>query len=176
MTKAVPIVIQDANALIDLVNGDLLGSWFRLGYETSVTDFVLYQATRQMSAIQPFVDAGMLRVVEVSDDISSEVYSRLIELSDQWGVGIPDASAYWLAEKENGILLTGDRRLTKKARREGVVVKGVLWVLDELVSRHIITPPKAATSLKAIMAQGARLPAEECAERLVRWENAMGRS
>jgi len=172
MTKADPIVIQDANALIDLVNGDLLGSWFRLGYETSVTDFVLYQATRQMSAIQPFVDAGILRVVEVSENTSSAVYTRLNEISTEWGVGIPDASAYWLAEKKNGILLTGDRRLTNKARGEGVAVKGMLWVLDELVSRQIITPSKSITALNLMMSRGARLPVEECAERLIRWEKA----
>ena len=32
------VAVKDANVLIDLVEGDLLGLWFRLGIETYVPD------------------------------------------------------------------------------------------------------------------------------------------
>jgi len=35
------VAVKDANVLIDLVEGDLLGLWFRLGIETHVPDLVL---------------------------------------------------------------------------------------------------------------------------------------
>ena len=35
------VAVKDANVLIDLVEGDLLGLWFRLGIETYVPDLVL---------------------------------------------------------------------------------------------------------------------------------------
>jgi len=65
--------------------------------------------------------------------------------------------------------VTGDNSLRKAAEAEGVTVRGVLWVLDELVAAAAVTPARAAEGLRTMLAQGARLPSDECRRRLGAW-------
>lgn len=158
MKKRPVIVIHDANALIDLTNGDLLGVWFRLGYTSLVPRFVYQETFCQHESLDPFIDAGSLRVVDFTDNEAKTIYPLLVEESDRLGISIPDASALWLARRENGLLLSGDQRLATKAREAGVETRGVLWALDELVGRKIVNGERAWTALTEIRDRGARLP------------------
>lgn len=58
------VAVKDANVLIDLVEGDLLGLWFRLGIETHVPDLVLEEIKNpeQRRIVMAMVEAGNLRV------------------------------------------------------------------------------------------------------------------
>ena len=67
-------------------------------------------------------------------------------------------------------MLTGDRRLRIEGMKQELEVRGLLWVLDELVARNVITSKLAAVKLRAIIGSGAFLPKKDCDERLKRWE------
>lgn len=81
-----------------------------------------------------------------------------------------DLFALALAKARDGVLLTGDRHLRRAAIREKVPVHGTLWILDELIRRHAITPPEAAQALGKMRAKGRRLPRAECERRLKKWK------
>lgn len=66
-------------------------------------------------------------------------------------------------------LLTGDRELRHVAEERGLEVHGVLWVLDQLVEHGLLAPRAARRSLRAMLDQGAWLPADECEKRFSRW-------
>jgi len=55
------------------------------------------------------------------------------------------------------------------ARRIPVPVHGVLWVLDELLANILINSTEACIALKAILANGARLPQKAVEQRLKYW-------
>lgn len=66
-------------------------------------------------------------------------------------------------------LLSGDGDLRQAAESEGVDVSGLLWLLDRLVQDTIIPPRRAGRALQSMIDQGARLPADECDSRLLKW-------
>lgn len=85
------------------------------------------------------------------------------------GVSIPDSSVWWITKRDQAILLTGDLKLRNSAKQTDVEVRGVLWVLDELLERERITKHQAADALVAMLAGGAFLPPADCRSRLDRW-------
>jgi len=80
-----------------------------------------------------------------------------------------DLAAFLLARKLKAVLLSGDRHLQQLAVQNGVTTHGSVWILDELIRWEIIAPQKVAETLRKIIKQGARLPAEECNKRFELW-------
>ena len=96
--------------------------------------------------------------------------ARVWELAQRYARPSPaDLAALVLAAAMGCPLVTGDNGPRKAAEREGIEVRGVLWVLDELVARAMLTPARAAEGLAAMLTRGAHLPADECRRRLARW-------
>jgi len=54
--------------------------------------------------------------------------------------------------------LSGDKRLRKAAENEGVIVKGTLWLVNELVTQNIISISKAQEAFGRMQAADRRLP------------------
>jgi predicted nucleic acid-binding protein len=80
-----------------------------------------------------------------------------------------DLAAFLLAKMLGATLVTGDWRLNELANASDLTVHGALWLLDEMVHFKALTPGHAASALKRMLELGARLPAEECSNRLTRW-------
>ena len=93
-----PLVIQDANIIIDLYNAGLLECWFSLNIPTITSDMVEQelQAGGQWSGIKPFIESSELRVVEFSAVEVMEIYSIHKESS----VSVPDCSVIYLAKQQ----------------------------------------------------------------------------
>lgn len=161
------VVVEDANVLLDLLNGGILGLWLGLEFEHCTTHLVWQEisVTAQRRQVQPFIDSGLIRLNEVTPDS----WDQIVAFSVTAGVSIPDSSVWLLAKKENAILLSGDSKLRKSAKTTGVDVRGVLWVLDELVSRDKLSGNAAVKALKKITDAGAFLPADECRARISSW-------
>lgn len=169
--KKATVVIQDTSILIDLVNGGVLGAWFRLGIATVVTDFVLneVQDGPQWTQIEPMVGAGILEVASVPDADATRWYGEIAEISRANGISIADASTYLYAREHRVPLLTGDWRLRAISLREDLEVRGILWILDELVAATVLNGKVAASALCAMLEAGARLPQKECEQRVQMW-------
>jgi predicted nucleic acid-binding protein len=161
----VKIVVQDASVLIDLAVGDCLTAWFSTGIETHTTRPVLQEVEQDVSQ---FVRARQLQVFDFE---GAELVQLLAFKSRQSpGLSFEDCSVFYLAEKLEAILLTGDKLLRSVAIASHREVHGTLWILDILVERQILSTAKAATALMCIRERNTRLPKVECAERLNRWK------
>lgn len=161
------VAVKDACVLIDLANGGLLDAWFQLGIETFTTDLVLRQVKteHQWQAVSPFIEAGLLEIETLSGTQIEQMSRTLGGL----GVGIEDQSVLFLAIERRAMLITGDRRLRIEADKCKVEVRGLLWILDELVAKAAVAPALAALKLQSMRQQGARLPDDECQNRLQLW-------
>ncbi len=161
------VAVKDACVLIDLANGDLLDAWFRLGIETFTTNLVIRQVKtdHQWKAVSVFIEAGLLRI----ETLTGDQLERMEEMLPSPRIDAADRSALFLAIEQGAVLLTGDRRLRIEAERREIEVRGVLWILDELVARDVLPPALAALRLQAMRDEGARLPADECETRLRQW-------
>lgn len=85
------------------------------------------------------------------------------------GLSVNDCSVWYYSKQNNYSLITGDGLLRKCASRDGVDVKGIFFILDELIHNKIITPDTAAQKLELMIELGCRLPIKECSERLKNW-------
>lgn len=161
------LAVKDANVLIDLVEADLLGHWFKLGIETHTTDLVLHEVThpQQSELVRQFVKAGLLKVHSLGPDSIPTTAA----ISGQWRVSIADASAIFLAQQLKAALLSGDGPVRKAATALKIEIHGVLWVLDQLVEHSVLPRLHAHASLTLLIKGNCFLPKQDCAERLKRW-------
>jgi predicted nucleic acid-binding protein len=157
------VYISDTNIWIDLRNAGLLDAMFDLPLTLCCTDFVL-------SELKDFDHQHLLArglVVETLDELATAALFPLMQAHNN--SSLADLSCYQLAQQTGHALLTGDGRLRKQAKADGLQVHGALWLLDQMVMHQIIEPKNAATSLQSMLDSGARLPEADYQKRLTLW-------
>ncbi|MDI9863339.1 hypothetical protein QM480_03315 [Flectobacillus sp. DC10W] len=162
------IVINDANILIDLIHLKLIHLLFELKHlELKTTDFVFEELeVHQRAILQIFIDQGTLEIIE-SDEMDLErIYNLLIQTS---GLSFEDCSVWYFAKINDGILLTGDGKLRKQSTQDGVEVRGILFVFDELLRTGLINFTYALLKLNQLYQINNRLPLKAKNERIELW-------
>jgi predicted nucleic acid-binding protein len=162
------VAIQDANIIIDLIKIELFSYCLRLPYQFVTTNLILYSELNeeQVDIAEAHIQAQQFTLITISDEDFAAI---LIEAKTDTRLSEQDWSAYYYAKKMNGILLTGDNLLRKKAEANGISVCGILWVLDELLATNIISITEAFDYLTDLMQKNKRLPKMDCEARLREW-------
>ena len=163
MTSQPLVLITDTNIWIDLDHGGLLEFVFHLPYQICAADFARVEIRS--------VDVAVLeRQGLIFQELDKELVAELFQLRQRkTTIAIADLAAFLLARVQSAVLVTGDRNLVRLAADEGIKVHGLLWLMDEMVQLEILLPRHAADSLAEILNHGARLPAEECSQRIRNW-------
>lgn len=157
------VYISDTNIWIDFGHAGLLDALFALPFTFVSTDFVVGELNHPPPA-------GLLARGLVVERLDEAAVAQLFGLMDQHNnSSLADVSCYLVAKTQGKPLLTGDGRLRKQAIKDGLEVRGALWLLDQLVKHEIIATAHAAAALQAMLDAGARLPPADCAHRLETW-------
>ena len=162
------ILVSDTSVLIDLERGGLIEACFVLPYQFSVPDVLYERELRNHGG--PELLAQGLTVVESNDAVTALAteYSRNIK-----ALSAPDAFAIALAKSNDWVLLAGDGALRNAAENDEVDCRGLLWVLDQLHVKEIVTCKGLHDSLMTISKhQRCRLPRAEIRRRLAEYRNA----
>lgn len=164
------VAVNDTNILIDLYNIGLLELFFNSGLNLHTTDFVIDEIKNkeQKIMISSLVEKEKLFIKEFSIE-------EVIEISEfkskqKSNISITDCSVWQYSKKNNYILLTGDRTLRRDAQKNGVIVRGILYVFDLLVENKKITKKIAADKLRILIDSNVRLPIKECERRISNWK------
>jgi predicted nucleic acid-binding protein len=166
----VKIVVQDSSVLLDLDEAKLLTHWWRLGIETHLTSLIASEVDPERHPLlSKQIQHGKFSVHPVSRE---QVYEARVLASEIATPGFKDISCYLLAREINAALLTGDRRLKKFAKEQGLKAHGTLWIFDTLVDRKILKPHLAIKKLQHLMKIGTFLPIDECQKRIAKWEQS----
>lgn len=125
-------IVNDASCLIDLHKGGLLDAVCNLPYE-----FVVPLPVRDSEVLnfseqqwQKLDDAGMI----THDLMPTEVAQALALKQRHPALSANDCFCFVATRARHGILLTGDAFLRRVAIDHGLLVHGVLWIVDELIS------------------------------------------
>lgn len=156
------LLISDANILIDMECGDLLGRMFQLAYDFAVPD-VLFE--EELRADHEFLIDEGLQVLE----LQPEGVARVVILSSKYrntGVSRNDLFALALAIQEKCPLLTGDEKLRDVCESENSEVHGTLWLIKELFDAGLMTYAEIVAAYDAMKAQNRRLPWAEVTKQL----------
>lgn len=161
----IQLLISDANILIDIEDGGLIKEFFTLPFEFHVPDLLFADELEESHS--HLLDHG-LKLSELSSNSMAEAL-RLVRVYPK--PSRYDCFALVLAKQMQCPLLTGDKPLRSMAKQERVDVKGTIWVMDELLSRSIITVQEAKTAYEKIKFEGRRLPWDKVKNQLALFEN-----
>lgn len=158
------LLISDANIIIDIETGGLIDQMFRLEYRFGVPNVLFEQELQQQHG--HLVTLG-LEVLEV--------HSEAVRYAETLGgryraTGAMDLLALALARQECCSLLSGDKALRQVAKKEGVDVKGTIWLVGEMLQAKVVTRKQARAAYAAMLSDGRRLPEIEIKKQLGKTE------
>ncbi len=146
------LLISDANILIDLEEGQLTDLVFQLPYQFSIPD-ILFQEELE-NAHRHLLELGLKL-----DELNGETMMYAMTLIQSYSkASRNDCFALALAKQENCPLLTGDKALREAAEKEAIIVKGTLWLVEQMVHQQIITIDQARLAYQRMRETGRRLP------------------
>ncbi len=162
------IIINDANILIDLVHLDLMNKFIELKLELKTTDFAFEELNEnQKKVVQEYIYSEHIELITTEKDEDFESITTILENST--GLSFEDCSVWHYANKLNGILLSGDGKLRKQATAKGILVKGILYVFDQLLLNDLISFDHAIEKLEQLYEINPRLPINSKNERIMNW-------
>ncbi len=164
------VVVNDANILIDLIKLDLLNQFFALECSFYTTDLILEELyDEQKKQLDIFIESERMKVL----GFEAEDISRIVEIQEEKPqLSEQDCSAFICAIKVEGELLTSDNTLRRFAVSQNMIVRGHLWMFDQMVEQGIISGTLATDKLKMLIEvvnPRLGLPQKECETRLQAW-------
>lgn len=159
------IHINDANILMDIVKLDLTKAFLELSFELYTTDFVF--AEMELEQQEQLLSEKLIKIGASKEDMLS-----IFNLTEQHiGLSYEDCSTWYFAKKMDGILVTGDGLLRKKARASGIEVKGVIYIIDQIKEQKLLSTKICIEKLKLLKELNDRLPMNEIESRIQIWGN-----
>lgn len=161
------IYIADANILFDLFDIDLFEAFLGLDLDIHIFPFVMDEI-EEPDQKERVTDYERIFVEYFNSDDIEEIQSI-----DQVyrGLSFEDCSILLMRQKQEAVILTGDGLLRRTAEKLGYEVHGIIWVLDRLIEKGLLTCSIARDKLMELMAINKRLPKTLCEKRLTTWEN-----
>jgi predicted nucleic acid-binding protein len=124
------IIVSDSSALIDLKKGGVLELFLKLPFDFVIPD-VLIESELLSFSKKEITLLKKEMIVAILDGAEVEK-ARAIVMSVP-ALSLLDGFALVVAEKHPGcILLTGDKRMRKRAEETNIECHGVLWIIEEL--------------------------------------------
>lgn len=159
------IVITDTNILFDVIKIGALPEFFSLDYEICTTVFVMQEIlpSPQKELVDTFIRAKKLIVYNFSAEEIEAVQNLNIERDLK---RFTDKSVIWKSLQLNCPMLTGDQKMREVAEKMNIEVHGSIWIIDELVTKTLITPEKAILLLEQLLLTNSRLPKDEIEKRI----------
>lgn len=149
------LLISDSNVFIDLECCDLLHLMFKLPYRFCTPDILFEQELRQQHSYLLTIGLQLL-------SLNSDSMMCAFQLNSKYrNPSINDLMALSLAKQESCPLLTGDKALRDAAQKEAVLIKGTVWVLEQLVIHQHIDKTTALNALQTMQDNHRRLPFEK---------------
>lgn len=164
------IIINDANILIDLVHLNMMNDFIQLELDLKTTDFIFEELNDdQKEIINVYIESNQIELIITEEDEDFESITSILDNSS--GLSFEDCSVWHYANKLNGILLSGDGKLRKQATANGVSVKGILYVFDQLLLKELISFDYAIEKIEELYKINPRLPIDAKDERILNWSD-----
>ena len=158
------LLISDTNILIDMEEGKLLESMFKLGHRFATPDILFELELREHHVHLLALGLERLSLDEKAMRRTEQLRARYIRTSAN------DCMALALSEQKNCPLLTGDRALREAAKNECLDVYGTIWVVNQMVKHSVIDADEARCAYSRMQEKGRRLPWQAALSALERWE------
>lgn len=162
------IIIKDSCVLFDLIDLDLLSDFFSLELQIHTTIHVISEVTEehQLQEVNRFINSGDLLV---DGNGTYEVIQEIYEECS--GLSFTDCSVLEFAMRTDGLVLSSDKSLRKEILKRKFNVRGLLWVINELCDRDILSIDLSIYKLKEYSKINNRAPKLEISRLIEKLEN-----
>jgi hypothetical protein len=152
------ILISDACALFDLIDLELLEYFFQLNYDIYTTIMVVGEIINpdQRKIISEHIEKGSLRI---DDSGTLDEINNIFDTHP--GLSYTDCSILELAIRINADIISSDKGLRNEAKRRNLAARGILWILNILLEKEIISRDFALEKLKIYPKINKRAPISE---------------
>ena len=160
------ICIIDATILLDFIAGDIFDTLFSLPVDFLTSDFVADEVSKTYSFED--LEGFGLQVLELSEEQMLEIEDLQIhhlELSPS------DLSVYVLAKSMTALLISGDSPLREMAESQRIEYHGTLWLMEELVTRELLSTEHATRALNKMLDNKRWLPRQESEKLMKKWKS-----
>jgi len=129
------VVIKDACIFFDLMDLGLLQHFYRLQLVVITTPQVLDEIVDegQLAEVNSYIQTGYLQV-----DPFGQLEAMLSIRDANPGLSFTDASVLEVASRRNATVLSSDKSLRNESARQGITVRGFLWIMEELFLQRVI--------------------------------------
>lgn len=157
-----PLLVSDANVLIDLEEGGISKELFDLPYTFLIPDVLFEEELKERHS--HLLDFGLQK-----KSLRSDFVSRVFEFSKLYTKpSRNDLFALCLALQEKATLLTGDKRLCAAASKEKVSHHGTIWLVVQMVKIKTISLRHAELAFNKMLDAGSRLPSKKIKDEIQR--------
>jgi len=156
--------LLDSSVLFTLQDGGLVSSLWDLHISLGTVDLIL----AEWKSVLPhhLISAGL----QVKPLTGPQI-AELFHLAPTYKrISPADLSLYVYAlHHPDCMIITGDRRLRSLCADHNIPVHGVLWLMDMMDERGVVSESYLADALEKMITKGNFLPEGDCDERLMRW-------
>lgn len=142
------IAVTDACIFIDLLELDIMSSFFRLNLEVHTTVEVMDELfSEQREILMAYQTVDKLTVHNLTSEDLSAIQSTTFPkaLSQQ------DKSVIYLASQLQAMILSSDNVVRKFAQKSAIETHGMFWIFDQLVDQKLLTKNIAIHKLHDLM-------------------------
>ena len=159
------IVVSDTQILIDMHSAGLLELVRKSAMHFHTVDYVIAELHRSPYK-RKMVEEGILYVHSFGEKENNDLVAYYAKMAVQTNLSLTDCAVLKYS-KDNGYrLLTGDKKLRNHAEDEGVLVSGILYLVDRFVSEGLIDGSVMADRLETLLKVNPRLPKSIFEERI----------
>lgn len=166
------VAVTDACIFIDLIELDMITSFFQLDLELHTTVAVINEFyPEQKQILEAYESVGKLHIHNLRDDD----FKEMRQIAFPRGLSQEDRSVLYLAKKLGGaIVISSDKLVRDFAAKLNLPYHGIFWILDQLVDEMLVSKSNAIGMLSIMpqvnsMYQGAFMK-KEMEKRLSLWE------
>jgi len=113
---------------------------------------------KQIQEFEMYMKAKKLIVLKLEPKEEQAVFDFITKRKI---LSLADKTVLWKAIQLKCPLLTGDDKLRKEAKENGIEVHGTIWVILQLIEKKIVTKIKAVELLEELKIINTRLPVDE---------------
>jgi predicted nucleic acid-binding protein len=162
------IIIVDTNIISDLYEAGVLDKFINLE-NIYMSKLVKYNEINGKTG-----DLYLIDRINTITESENQILQALELSTNERGLSIYDCINFVLARDEETLLLTGDRRLRNYAEKQGVTVKGTIWIIDKMIEENQIDRCTAKKAYERLLYhENTRLPSEELQKRIKKLEEEL---
>ena len=155
------IVVNDTQILIDMHSCGLLDMIKKSTIIFHTVDYVLAELNKSPYSrpeIDKLIDEGLLKVHTFDEKGNEELMKFYLQYRRHTNLSITDCAVLKYAKDCGYRLLTGDKKLRNQAENNGVMVSGILYVINKFLEEKLIMPNDMADKLERLLLINPRLP------------------